>query len=356
MTSADRRHLTWALLASLLLHVSLLGAPDWLWWRVPTLDDPQHPESSQLDAQLIAPSVRKASPPPVRPPPPRRRKSVPVPRVLAQDSPAPTSITVAPLSAPVQAAPPAPAGVAETPLAEPTEGVAVSPTAQQPEPALPRRGSIRFVISRGDRGFIIGQSLHRWSHDDQSYTLSSVTETTGIAAVFRPARVLQSSEGEIGVAGLRPSKFRTEKNGIAGDAAAFDWTGMSLRLVPGGGIQRAEPLVTGAQDMLSMFYQFSALYPRMPREFNEIMVATGRKFERYAFSVLREEILETKLGAMRTLHLRTAAGVEAIDIWMGLDLRGLPLKIRYTDREGESYDQVADEIEFEGKQNPAGSQ
>lgn len=356
MTSLDRRHLTWALLASLLLHLSLLGAPDWLGWQMPTLDRQTDSNAVQLDAQLVAPPIRQAAPPPVQRPTQQRRKRVPVPQVLAQANPSPVSVNAAPPLSPEVDTPQAQPSGAETPTAEPTSAVPASPAAPPPEPLLPRRGSIRFVISRGDQGFIIGQSLHRWNRDDQSYSLSSVTETTGIAAVFRPARVLQFSEGEIGVAGLRPSKFRTEKNGVAGDAATFDWTGMSLGLAPGGGIQRAVPLVAGAQDMLSMFYQFSALYPRMPRELNEIMVATGRKFERYTFTVLREETLETRLGQMRTLHLRTAAEVEAIDIWMGLDLQGLPLKIRYTDRDGESYNQVADEIEFEGKQSPAGGQ
>ncbi len=348
MTSLSRRHLAWALLASLLLHVSLLGAPDWLGWRVPTPDDPLHPEPSQLDAHLVAPPVRKAaSPPPVRRAAPQRRDSAPAPRVLASDSAAPASMAAAPLP------PTAPASAAEAPQAEPPAAVAAPPAAPLSEIALPRRGSIRFVVSRGDQSFVIGQSVHRWSHDGASYTLRNVTETTGIAALFRPVQVTQVSEGSIGAEGLRPREFRTGKDGIPGDAARFDWAGMKLGLSAGN--QREVPLVTGAQDMLSMFYQLSAVFPLMPRDLNEIMVATGRKFERYAFEVLREDSVAMKHGEMRTLHLRTAAGAEAIDIWLGLDLHGLPLKIRYTDRQGESYDQVAEDIEFEGMQGSAGS-
>lgn len=344
MNLFERRHLTWALLASLLLHVSLLGTPDWLGWRAPTLDDPLQPESPQLDAHLVAPPIRKIAVPPVRRAAPERRQRAPA---SAPDNAAPVRVAEAP---PV---------LAETPQAGPPELVAVPPVvppAAPPELALPRRGSIRFVVSRGEQGFAVGQSVHRWRHDEKSYTLSSVTETTGIAAVFRPVQVKQASEGEVAADGLRPGVFRTEKNGVVGDVAAFDWSGMRLTLSPGGGSQRVVPLLTGAQDMLSMFYQFSTVFPRSPQAQNEIMVATGRKFERYAFAVLGEETLAIKQGAMRALHLRTADGVEAIDIWMGLDLHGLPLKIRYTDREGESFVQLADEIEFEGMPSAAGSQ
>jgi hypothetical protein len=203
------------------------------------------------------------------------------------------------------------------------------------------------VVSRGDQSFVIGQSLHRWSHDGKAYTLNSVTETTGIAAMIRPARVMQSSEGEVGLDGMRPRVFRTEKNGVAGDTANFDWTEMTISL--SGGAQREVKLRAGAQDMLSLFYQLSALYPWVPREINEIMIATGRKFERYTFKVQGEETLPTKFGELRVLHLRTDGdGGEAIDIWAGLDLQNLPVKIRYTDRQGETFDQNAEDIDYEG--------
>ncbi|MBI3523492.1 MAG: DUF3108 domain-containing protein [Betaproteobacteria bacterium] len=364
MAKFDRRHLIWALLASMLLHMSLLGVPEWLGWRVPALDELLQPEPPQLDAYLLAPIARKPVAPAVPPAPPAtrahrtipRQHSAPLPQLVVPDSAAPQSVAAAP--PPVPEASPA---LADAPQAGPVEATPAQPappTTPTPplELALPRRGSIRFVVSRGDQGFVVGQSVQRWRHDEKTYSLSNVTETTGIAAIFRPAQVKQISEGEVAADGLRPRAFHTEKNGVVGDAAVFDWSGMRLTLAPGGGSQRVVPLVIGAQDMLSMFYQFSAAFPRSPQALNEIMVATGRKFERYAFEVLGEERLTLRQGAMRTLHLRTAAGVEAIDIWMGLDLYGLPLKIRYTDREGESFVQLADKIEFAGMPDTAGSQ
>lgn len=340
----SRQHLTLALLVSLLLHLTMLVAPGWV---LPVLEDAPDAESpSPIEAHLTTPAIRRSPVSAARPAPVKgQRRQISKPGIVAVEAP-----PEGPRSEPAAISPPA----AETQqrLADAAElkSVAVEPvapiSAAAPESPLPRRGRIRFIVTRGDQGFVIGQSLHRWSHDGKTYALDTVTETTGLAAVFKPVQVTQSSTGEIGEEGLRPREFRTGKNGLAGDAASFDWPLMTLMLSAGNPHNVA--LKPGAQDMLSMFYQLSAKYPLGPRDVNEVMVATGRKFERYVFAVLGEEKLPTPQGELRTLHLRAAVGVEAIDVWSGVDLRGLPVKIRYTDRDGESFDQIAEAIEYEG--------
>ncbi|MCX7174182.1 MAG: DUF3108 domain-containing protein [Proteobacteria bacterium] len=345
MTPSRQQRLTAALLFSLLLHLTMLGAPGWM---LPTLDDPLDTEpQSQIEAHLSNDTVRKVPVPAARPPPVMRRQKSSLAPVATQPSSAEQGVEHP------AASPPLPQAQAQAPdTAEPKPAVVAPAVPATPESPLPRHGHIRFAITRGDQGFVIGQSLHRWSHDGKTYIVSNVTETTGLAALFKPVQVTQTSAGDITEEGLRPREFRTGKNGVAGDTARFDWNPMTLALSAGN--PREVALKPGAQDMLSMFYQLSAKYPWVPRDRNEVMVATGRKFERYAFEVLREEPLPTRLGELRTLHLRTAAGVEAIDIWSALDLRGLPVKIRYTDREGESFDQIAEEIEFDGMPSPSG--
>ena len=354
MTSLRQQRLTLALLISLLLHLTVVVAPG---WYLPTPDDEPSPPAPSLEAYLAPLPLRQSTAPPAAAKPPAR-KPRPGARLPPPAMPLPeTPIIEPPPSVPAdlpEVLPAAAASAASRPAAPPpqqsAQEAAVDRSGAAPDSAressLPRQGRIRFSISRGDQGFVIGQSVHRWSHDGKRYALSSITETTGLAALFKPARVMQASEGGIDAAGLHPSEFRTERNGIAGEAASFDWAAMKLRLSAGS--QREVALVNGAQDMLSMFYQFGAVFPWVPRELNEIMVTTGRKFERYVFDVVGEETLATRHGEMRTQHLRTAAGIEAIDIWECLDLHGLPLKIRYTDRQGDSFEQVADEIEIDG--------
>ena len=373
MTNWRRYHFALALFFSLLLHLLLLGSLGWLGWRVPTLDDLLHPESPpQLDAQLVPVVPRKMAAPAAKPAPPRRKPSHRPPP--ARPAVAEAVSTPMPAPAPAELPPPDPVDRPPDPADQPPApevptipaGVTV-PEASQAPMILPRQGRIRFVVSRGDQGFVVGQSVHRWRHDGKIFTFSSVTETTGIAALFRPVQVKQTSEGEIAADGLRPRVFATQKDGSAGDAAVFDWTAMRLTLAPGGGSRREVPLVSVAQDMLSMFYQLGIMLSGLPpdrpstgqgevRASLVAMVATGKKFARYAFQMLGEEQLPSKHGAQRALHLRSVADGELTEVWLGLELRDLPLKIRYTDRQGESYDQVAEDIEFEGMPGATGGQ
>jgi hypothetical protein len=45
------------------------------------------------------------------------------------------------------------------------------------------------------------------------------------------------------------------------------------------------------------------------------------------------------------MRLRTRSGNDTIELWIAADMRGLPLKIRFTDRKGEIFDQLAQDID-----------
>lgn len=385
MTVGQRLALATA--ASLLLHLAIAVGPG---WRVPTLGDTLLPESSsspQIEARLTggqhrsAPAPAAAQPQASRRPPARRsapKGPAAPPGVLAMPAPVEPVLAMSDMEsfAPSLAAASASTAASSDAGNVQTAATAAPPRGTAPEPAasddaasriaalpvevtLPRKGSIRFSV---EKGFTVGESVHRWSLDGNEYSMTSVTQTTGLAALFQPVRLSWTSLGTLDASGLRPREFRVEKNGVAGDSAEFDWTAMQLTL--SSGAQTDVPLVSGAQDMLSVFYQLGMHLPalvdraathkdKVPAR-AEIMVATGRKFERYGFDVVGEETLSLKIGRHRTVHLRTASGKEATEVWLAPGLRNLPLMIRITDRKGESYDQIAESIEFEGMPPDAG--
>jgi hypothetical protein len=198
---------------------------------------------------------------------------------------------------------------------------------------------VRYVITRGEGGFVVGQTVHTWEHDGVTYKLQSVTETTGLAALFKPARVVLSSRGEVTAQGLRPREFRHER--VSGlDTASFDWT---RGVVAYAG--REDSVVAGTQDMLSMYYQLVLLAPK--RGVVTMPIATGRKLESYRFDVVGEEVMRLPSGERRTVHLRTRSGNDTIELWIAPEMRGLPLKIRFTDREGEIFDQLAQDMDIQ---------
>lgn len=315
-----------ALVASVLIHAAALVSPA---WNLPGTNEPE--PGPPLDAVLARPAPRAESVPAPKPAPkPAAEKPRRIAMPAAETHPAVAAAAVT-AAAPESVAPAAAAAPAVAPAAaEPVPAAAPQPV----RIALPGKGRARYTITRGEGGFIVGQAVHTWEHDGLTYSLQSVTETTGLAALFKPARVVQTSRGEVTAEGLRPREFRHERVGGT-DTASLDW---ARRTVAYAG--REEAFGAGAQDMLSMYYQLVLLAPRAGAV--ELPIATGRKLETYRFEVLGEESVAFGGGERRTTRLRTRSGGDTIELWIGAGTRGLPLKIRFTDRKGEVFDQVLD--------------
>lgn len=248
--------------------------------------------------------------------------------------------TVKPVNAPVvvanEVAPGEvdPAAIAE-PVAEP-----------KPEPApaaavLSGSGRINFMVVREAPRMNIGRAVHRWEFPgDGSYRLSSTIETTGLVALFKSVRQSYESVGRLAASGLQPDHFRVLRKGHpSAEGAEFDWQQQQVTLLRDGSKQR---IVRGTQDLLSLNYQLA--YLAAPENGATIGVVTARKYERHDIDSHGEEEIETPAGRFRTLHLR-ATGETLMDIWIALDYGRLPVKIRFTDKKGDSYEQVATDIE-----------
>ncbi len=318
--------LAFALVASALIHAAALLGPG---WTLPGTHEPEPPAT--LDAVLAKPAARPEPASAARPAP-KTPVDRPRPQPVATAAPAvaadPGPVAVPPVPTP------APAAAAPAPVAELTPPVPA-------QIALPSRGRVRYTITRGAGGFVVGQSVHTWEQDGCAYKLQNVTETTGLAAIFKPARVLMSSRGEVTADGLRPLEFRHERVGGL-DTAAFDWTRRSVAYAG-----REDAVALGAQDMLSMYYQLVLLAPKSGAV--ELPIATGRKLETYRFEVVGEEAVVLPAGERRATRLKTRSGGDTIELWIAAGTRGLPLKIRFTDRKGEVFDQVAEETDIQEK-------
>ena len=229
---------------------------------------------------------------------------------------------------------------ANSEIAPEMPSTATSPPAMPAKPILPASGTIRFAIYKESLGMQIGRAEHRWEfNDDGTYRLSATTETSGLAAVFKPLRIETESRGRMAPGGLQPESYRSLKNGKdSNENADFDWSAPQVSLARDGSVR---PIAPGTQDLLSLNYQLAYL-GKLP-EGSEIGVVTGKKYERYAIDSLGEEEIETPAGRFRTLHLRAMTD-NITEIWIALDRQRLPVKIRFTDKKGDSYEQVATEL------------
>jgi Protein of unknown function (DUF3108) len=321
-----------ALAVSLLVHAFILSSPG---WRLPTLDE-LLPSEEHIDARLLPPPQPAA---PALPPSPPAAAAEPAPPPRPKASRSPRAVPPVP-TFPATPVPQPEAAAAAAPAAAPP---AMAPAPPAASSALPKRARIRFGIAMGGRGFIVGRAEHRWTLEGASYTLRATAETTGLAALFKPAVVTQISEGEVLADGLRPNAFRVERGGATGDNATFDWAGGRVAMSPGPRDSAAEP---GMQDMLSLFWQLGML--PVSATGMAVTVATGKKIERYVFALAGEEKISTALGERTAIHLKTlgTSGGDATEIWIDVAKR-VPLRIRHVDRKGETFDQTVEEMEIE---------
>jgi hypothetical protein len=315
-----------ALLGSLALHAAALVGMD-----VELFGGGPEPEPAPLRAEIRPLPEAPPAPPdaaPGKPPAPVAKGARP-PRPA---SPRPKA----------QAAPVAALSTPETEPENATEMPSTAPMTPAPpaKPILPASGTIRFAIFKESLGFQVGRAEHRWEFgEDGSYRLTAITETSGLVSLFKPIRIETESSGRMVAGGLQPETYRTLKDGKdAGENADFDWSTAEVRLARDGSVQ---PIARGTQDILSLNYQLA--YLAGLAEGSVIGVVTGRKYERYAIDSLGEEDIETPAGRFRTLHLRAMTD-KTTEVWIALDRQRLPVRIRFTDKKGESFEQVATEI------------
>jgi hypothetical protein len=302
-----------ALAISVVLQAAAIVMPGW------SLPDDGETEPT-IDAELVpqpAPKPIAVAPKPKPHPRPARRVQ-PAP----ETPPAVASAAVAPESAPQAAV----AGASPPPAAVP---------APSPSPPWPSQGRLRYVVKYGDGGFVIGETVQEWRLEGDHYSIRSVAEPRGLAALRGRIRT-QSSEGEVTAAGLRPHEFRDQRDGRDAEVAAFDWPAGQANFSGGRAPGR---LADGAQDMISVFYQLAWLAPRQDVE---LAVATGSRLGRWTFEWVGEEKLELPSGITATLHLRTRSDGDTTEVWLAPAFGGLPVKIRYVDRKGDAFEQTAD--------------
>ncbi|HEY5994074.1 MAG TPA: DUF3108 domain-containing protein [Gallionellaceae bacterium] len=312
---------------SLLIHAALLGLPH--------LTLPRHDESLPLLTAKLVPLPKAAQK--TGPRKPRPRPASPVPPVLpvAPAVVAASSVPAAPAAAsavPAEAA--AASAVPETAMAA-SAVPATSDYALTSDhaPALPKHARLLYVAQMGSMGLYVGEIRHELEITDGHYTLHAELETTGLARLVKRYQNIQDSRGSSSRNGLRPELFteaKTDEHGTQRSEAAFDWGAHQLGFASGA----KTSLPDGTQDILSFLYQLSQL--PYERKDLPLAVSNGRKLEYYKLETGPEEVIDTPMGKLRTLHLikAHAPGAEGTEIWLGLEYRLLPVKVRQIEGDG----------------------
>ena len=204
---------------------------------------------------------------------------------------------------------------------------------------LPPRGIIRFRVDRGDSNFEIGAAYQQWEFEAGRYRLHSFVETTGLVGLLYSIQYEMESLGRFSEKGLQPEVFGIRRDGRRGrEKALFDWDRMKVRVSD----RPEQALDSGAQDLLSLYYQLGFLNLAGGQE-DVLPVATGKKYGSYPLELVGDELIEVPMGSLSTRHVRSP-GENTTELWLAYDYLMLPVKIRHTDSKGNVLVQVATEI------------
>jgi hypothetical protein len=364
------RTLAFAAAASLALHVAALGG-------LPRLDRgevepaPPPPLQAQLAAArpVPAPVAEPQKQVPQKKPIPAQRKRAPTAASRAPADAVAAAPAVPPLdpgslpadfapdavadSAPAEAKGDAPIAASGREVSGAAETARVDGATASPDFGPPAAYPIRSLKAVYDLYYSsaspdapVGRVTYTWSSDGQQYVAESVTEGVGLVRLFYSGKFAQRSEGRIGADGLVPEVY-TLRRGRAevSDMARFDWSAATVSL-ESKGQTRVIAIPRGAQDPLSAQHQFYFVQPLAAS--GQFRVADGRKLRAFWYEVVGEELIETALGVVSTIHMRRADSDDSTaDVWVDPRRSYLPVKIHATDRKGRVIEQRIRFLEVE---------
>ena len=200
-------------------------------------------------------------------------------------------------------------------------------------PQFPKHLQITFTGFRGANNSSTAELHQQLDIDGGSYTLTSNMQLTGLASLQSIDQVTRTSRGKVNEHGLQPETFNEERmtgRGKQNLEATFDRKGQKLLFSTGGD----SALPDDAQDMLSFSYQLSQI--SLQKEMIPLSITNGMKLDQIQFEAGGAEDISTPMGNLHTLRLRKshAQGEAYFEVWLGMEYRLLPVKLRQTNALG----------------------
>ncbi len=197
------------------------------------------------------------------------------------------------------------------------------------------------------QGVPIGSVHESFVRKADSYSIESVTRSTGVLKLFFDDQVTLASTGRVVAGGLQPLTFSqhrasTDKGAIR---ATFDWDRGLMRSEANGKVTEV-PLPRGTQDRISIMYQFMNLSPG--KDLVTMPMSNGKKVEYYTYRLVDEVALATPAGKFDTLHYeRVTEGPKEsrAQVWLARDHFNFPVRLVFDDTKGLRLEQTLVELQ-----------
>jgi len=205
------------------------------------------------------------------------------------------------------------------------EAVAVAANDASTTPHLPPRIELVYRGFLGTRGFFIGDAVYRLEHSDNQYSITTVGQARGLAALFFRGEGRLSSTGTITSSGLQPNLYTAERTSDGRhEVATFDWeTGVVLL-----NDNKTAALELPTFDPLAVLWQFYFAPPE--QEETEFNVATTRRVYHSRFRRVGVETVELPFGEVETQVWERTGGDGNVSarVWLAPSLHHVMVKMR----------------------------
>jgi len=214
---------------------------------------------------------------------------------------------------------------------------------------VPPSAELSYSIRSRQSGISVGgEATVRWVVSGK--TFSALTEVRAMLV----GKILESkSEGAIDRYGLAPASFTEKRFHKEPTATTFDRAAHIIRFSAS---PLTYPITGGEQDRNSIIWQLISVARAAKADFKpgsdwNFFVAGQRDADPWTFKVIGRERISTPLGELDTLHVLKErpphSSSQQVDIWLAPQLEWYPVRLRYTDADGDFIEQTLQEI---GKQ------
>jgi len=215
---------------------------------------------------------------------------------------------------------------------------------------LPPSAELHYSIEALQSGLQVnGEGLVKWRYGDNKYSVNSETRAMLIGKILET-----SSTGNIDGFGLAPLQFVEKRLRRDPSTTSFDRDAKSISFSQS---QLSYPLLGGEQDRTSIIWQLIAVARGNANKFSTnsewlFFVAGPRDAQQWSFKVIGREKIQTERGNINTVHLlRTPpAGDQGqkLDIWLAPESEWYPVRLRFSDPNGDFIEQTLDKISKPG--------
>ena len=198
-----------------------------------------------------------------------------------------------------------------------------------PPVVFPEKISMAYRISSSVADGIADFS---WERNGTNYELSSTIQATGIFVGLFVGTFRQTSRGEMTPDGIRPTFFSMKRGETPADTAEFNRAKRELKIIKHGETHLF-PLPPRMQDTQSFLFQLAqdAHKFKSPADRVEVALTNARKLYDYQFRMIGEETLQTRMGTLTTLHVKSDAAdpEDAYEVWLSPKHYYLPVKAKF---------------------------